>query len=461
MTLATPLLQRPAEAPLAWLSLGLNGLPVPSNGQHISNSQFLSHVWRVAKTLPSENYAINVCDNRYLFLVAAWAVIVRKQTNLLPPNTNASTQESLSKLYQGSYIIHDGAAECSDSVDAINIAQLDWSLSDHIGELPQVELNHAAIISFTSGSTGEPKPNVKSWRTLQESSRINARYMLPNDSDVFYHLATVPGQHMWGLETSVLLPVFANACLVDARPMYPHDILSLLTVLPEPRALIGTPLHLRALSGTQKLTQGSAPSLSNVLCATAPLDQALAREFESRFSTSLREVYGCSEVGSMSVRRTAQTDVWTKFSGLNFGQEDGGKTRVTADHLPASILLEDSLNMVNEDQFKLSGRASDQIKIAGKRGSLFEVNSVLMKFEGVQDGVVFFPPQDRPVPRLVALVCLRDGFSKDALREHFRKYLDSAFVPRPIYVVDALPREENGKLNKAKLQSFYKSLSVG
>jgi len=460
MTKVTPLLQRSEDAPLAWLSQSLPGLSVSSNGQLVSNSQFLSHVHRVADSLPDTRHVVNMCDNRYLFLVTAWAAIVRDQTNLLPPNKNVSTQKNLVKRYKDSCILHDGNMEIFGDATSINVAEQDWSLSEYGGDCPQIALDHLAIISFTSGSTGDSKPNMKSWQTLQESSRINARYMLPNDSDVFYHLATVPGQHMWGLETSVLLPVFANACLVDARPMYPRDMLDLLAQLPQPRALISTPLHLRALLGTQELAQSPPPELSNVLCATAPLDQALAGKFERRFSTNIREVYGCSEVGSMSVRRTSQTDVWTAFDGLDFSQDVDGKTSVCAAHLPATIELEDSLNMVGNNQFTLSGRISDQIKIAGKRGSLHEVNSVLAKFEGFQDGVVFFPVQDRPIRRLVAIVSLVDGASKHALREHFREFVDSAFVPRPIYVVDALPREENGKLNKEKLQSFYESLKV-
>lgn len=458
MTQATPLLQRPADAPLAWLSQSLNGLPVPKTGQLVSNAQFLSHVLRLAQTLPATKYAINLCDNRYLFVVAAWAAIVRQQSNLLPANKNPSTQANLRNRYQDCYLIHDGTTETIGDIETHNIAEHDWSLSDHAGDCPLVDLSHQAVISFTSGSTGESRPNVKTWQTLQESSRINARYMLPNDTDIFYHLATVPGQHMWGLETSVLLPLFANACLVDARPMFPHDILSMLAAMPEPRALISTPLHLRALNGSQEAIKGSVPVVSNILCATAPLQQILARHLEKRFSTTLREVYGCSEVGSMSVRESAKTDVWNKFEGLNFSQDDRGRTAVNATHLPATVALEDSLEMIEDDQFTLSGRVSDQVKIAGKRGSLHEVNAVLMRFAGLLDGVVFFPPQDRPVPRLVAIVCLDIGADKGALREHFRTYLDAAFVPRPILVVDALPREDNGKLNKATLQSLYESL---
>lgn len=457
MTQSTPLLQRPEDAPLAWLSGSLNELVVPACGLTISNCQFLAHVVALADNLPEGDYALNLCDNRYLFMVAICAVVLAKQTNLLPPNKNLKTQIAMLRRYQNAYVLHDGSADLPDNARSFDLSKMDWSLSQYQGQCPRVPLAHLALISFTSGSTGQSKPNLKYWHTLQQSTKINANYMLPNSHETFFHLATVPGQHMWGLETSVLLPMFANACLVDARPLYPHDILAVLAQLPTPRTIIATPLHLKALAVTQLTAQSQPPVMANILCATAPLGQELAKDIETAFSTDLREVYGCSEVGSMAVRNTAHSQQWTKFEGLTFTQIKSGETTVQADHLPVSVTLEDTLEMIGDGQFSLCGRLTDQVKIAGKRGSLAEVNAVLNTYPNLLDGVVFFPPQSRAVPRLIAIVVLAKG-SKADLRDHFRTYLDPAFVPRPIYAVKALPREENGKLPSAKLEQFYRSL---
>jgi len=459
---ATPIVQGRLSAPIAWLSTSLNGLAVDESGQIISRAHFLAHVIALAKQLPEQHYVLNLCDNRYLFLVATWAAIYSRQTCLLPPNKNAATQSKLSARYENAYVIYDGRAELNDDVHAVDISTLDWSLVPFEQDVPVVAAEHLALISFTSGSTGESKPNLKTWRALEQSSAINAQHMLPNFDDDFYHLATVPGQHMWGLETSVLLPVFANAVLVDARPMFPKDIEDLMRRMPRPSALISTPLHLRALSLAQ---DGSARALNidNVLCATAPLEPVLAATIETQFSASLKEVYGCSEVGSMAVRRTAQSQIWSQFTGLDFSQNDASVTIVSAAYLPSPVALEDRLEMLDDNEFKLIGRVSDQIKIAGKRGSLDEANRVLNRFDGLLDGVVIFPEQDRLVPRLVAIVAFDKGFDQTQrraqLRDHFREFLDAAFVPRPIYVVESLPREENGKLAKETLAELYKSLA--
>ena len=453
----TALINRQNEEQIAWISKPLE--PLKGVLGNVNAQQFLSHAYALAEQLPQSKdkncYCINLCHNRYLFMLTFCAVIIRGHTNLLPSNKNIATQRRLHERYSENYIVHDGLPELADNIRAINLRELDLTSVDAY-DIPQINLNHVAAISFTSGSTGDAKAIVKTWHTFVASTAINARYMLPNQHDNFYHLATVPSQHMWGLETTVLMSLLANSCLVDAQPFYPNDIYATLEQLPTPRALITTPIHLRALN----VSAVSYIQIENVLVATAPLNTELAQSIEENLNTQVREVYGCSEVGSMSIRRPAQTDQWQRFDGLTFVAENDGLTSVNADHLPERITLDDQITLIDDEYFILAGRTTDQINIAGKRGSLTEVNNVLMKFSGLIDGVVIFPPQDRIVPRLVALVVLTDDQTKDDLRKHFAKYLDSVFVPRPIFLVSKLPREDNGKLIKAQLLELYEELTV-
>jgi len=289
----------------------------------VTGKQFLFDVNQVAQRLPSNcNYVINLCDNRYLFLVSICAAIVCRKCNLLPPNKNTVTQTELHNRYNGSYILHDGCVELALGIEQTNLADFKWSNTPtEKVENSEIALEQIALISFTSGSTGVPKANLKTWRTLQQSSLINAQHMLPEQDQTFYHLATVPGQHMWGLETSVVMALFANVCLVDAQPLFPHDILKILSSMPLPRVLIATPLHLRALSLSLTEHEQSRPKIARILTATSPIDEALAAKIEQQFTTTIREVYGCSEVGSMAWRTPSKTSVWTHFTGLRFQQK--------------------------------------------------------------------------------------------------------------------------------------------
>lgn len=446
-----PLVSRKPSDHIAYLTQPIEALGLGRGV--IDTNQFVAHVCRVAESLPAGKYAINLCENRYLFLVGFCAAILRGDVNLLPPNKNTATQKELSEDYAGCYIIHDGS-DVMAGIPAMNILSVSFASDGHTQpSVPMIGDDQLACISFTSGSTGKSKPNFKYWHTLHRSSAINYEFMVPDSPATVYQLATMPAQHMWGLETSVLLAMFSDICMSDAKPLFPQDILAALDMLPAPRMLVSTPVHLRALYASIE----SAEPLHSVLCATSPLTVELAKEIEEAFSAPLREVYGCSEVGSVAVRQTAVENSWLKFAGIHFGQQ-AGTTTVTAEHLPEATVLQDVIEFQADNRFVLAGRASDLVKIAGKRGSLFTINQTLLRFKGLEDGIVFYPQDANQVTRLVAIVALKDGVQKADLLAFLKQHLDSAFVPRPVYVVDALPREPNGKLLRKNIDALHASL---
>lgn len=445
------LLQRGPDEAFARLRRPL--APLGNTDLRVSVGEFLGHINALAERLPEAKYAINLCENRYLFLVAFCAAIVRKQTNLLPQNRALLTQEQLTQSYPRSYILHDGVAEICGA-DSLNISEHTLTPEKPINH--EIELDQLAAIAFTSGSTGQAKPNLKYWRTFVESTHINARHMLP-ELQSMNALATVPAQHMWGLETSALIPLMYPVCVSDAKPLFPQDVLSALESLDAPRLLISTPVHLRALvkSGLQ------FPKVERILCATAPLPKAMAAEVEALFQGSLVEVFGCSEVGSMARRETARENDWALFKGLSFREQEQA-WHIEASHLPASVPLQDRIELGQDQghgqQFRLLGRNEDMLEIAGKRGSLQEMNKILAEYPGLRDGIVFIPQQQNQELQRPAAIVAADSQDKQALLAHFGARLDQVFMPRPIYFVDALPREENGKLRQSEVQKLYRQL---
>ncbi|MGH1439461.1 MAG: AMP-binding protein [Cellvibrionaceae bacterium] len=476
-----PLLTRDADDAIANIT---QDLPLLGGFQgQVRSAEFLLQVNRIAEQLPDYGYVINLCDNRYLFTLLFCAALVRGQTSLLPPNKKELTQTRLNERYGNVYIAHDWS--CLDGIAAdiplFKLSDLEPLLNDggddnrnnvHY-EPPLIPLDHLAAISFTSGSTGDSKPNEKSWRTVVESSKINASHMLAGyrESDSTLHqLATVPPQHMWGLETSVFFPLFESVCVSDAKPLFPQDIADLLKCLPAPRMLVSAPVHLRALCASQL----NFPVVNLVLCATSPLSDTLALEVEALLSQSetkmpssvnvseLREVYGCSEVGSMAIRNTAMQADWQLFTGISLSENDGGATLAATEYLPEPVVLQDRIQVLPSGGFKLAGRDSDMVDMAGKRGSLLELNKMLLSFPGIIDGVIFIPePQKklgRAAKRLAAMVVLPDNVGTLELKSYLSKHVDDAFIPRPIIAVSALPREENGKLTAKRLNEHYQAV---
>jgi len=432
---------------------------LPALGNKIGTwrcKDFLGHVMRLAALLPESPCVINFCENRYLFTVGFCAAILKRQTTLLPQNRAEATQLNLADYGGGAYILHDGGVKVAEGIADVDINKLSL-LGDPSDFIPDIDGDFLAAVAFTSGSTGQPKANLKPWRTLVESSLINAKLMLGDESQTYSALATVPAQHMWGLETSVLLAMFGNLCISDSKLLFPQDIRAALLKLDAPRLLISTPVHLRALV----LSGLDMPPVDRVLCATAPLSTELAAHVERVFQATLIEIFGCSEVGSMACRRTAQEENWHLSRDLHFTPlSNGAGHEVKAAHLPESQILGDKIEWIGPREFRLLGRGDDMIEIAGKRGSIQEMNKILMSASGVRDGVVFLPDSSgEKVSRPVALV-VADNISKESLTAHFAKYLDPVFIPRPLLFVASLPREENGKLVRSNLLSFFRQIKA-
>jgi acyl-coenzyme A synthetase/AMP-(fatty) acid ligase len=317
-----------------------------------------------------------------------------------------------------------------------------------------------AACLFTSGSTGEPQPHHKRWDALVRNAQAGAGRLaalagLPHLRGITV-VATVPPQHCYGLESSVMIALQGGAAFDAARPYYPADIAAALARASRPRALVTTPFHLRLLLEADV----ELPPADFVLSATAPLSPQLARAAEERFAAPLLEIYGSTETCQVAVRRTARDELWHTFGELQVHSErvPGPADEPAADrfwasggHLEAATPLADLLQLEDSRHFRLLGRANDIVQVAGKRSSLAHLDYHLNSIEGVRDGA-FFLPEDAPdaAVRTLAFV-VAPGVDAAAIRAGLRARIDPAFLPRRIVFVDALPRTAAGKLARAAL----------
>jgi acyl-coenzyme A synthetase/AMP-(fatty) acid ligase len=249
---------------------------------------------------------------------------------------------------------------------------------------------------------------------------------------------------MYGLETSIITMLACDWALHDGHAFYPDEIAAALRSIPAPRLLITAPFHLRHLLGSTL----DLPPVDLVLSATAPLTRELATEAERRFDAKVFEIYGCTEAGSMAMRRTADSELWTPHPALEFAVIDGA-TVVRAAYLAGDVRVGDRIALESDGRFALLGRDADMIKIGGRRGSLADIAAKIAALPGVTDQAVFMPT-DGETARPAALI-VAPGRTTNELRQELSRQLDAVFVPRPLRVVPALPRNELGKLQREQL----------
>ncbi|HYF08583.1 MAG TPA: AMP-binding protein, partial [Acetobacteraceae bacterium] len=414
----------------------------------VSVREFLGDVAALAARLPAAGPAVNCCADRYHALVAFGAVLARGQTTLLSAERGAHRLAAFARDHGAGYVIAEEAPEgCPLPVVACGMT---IGARHPAAPPPAARADHIAAIAFTSGSTGAPAPHPKPWGALVAGARAAAeRFGLRHgDGPPASIVATVPAQHMYGFETTLMLPLLSAAAGHAGAAFYPSDVAEALHAVPPRRVLVTTPLHLRA----QLAAGTSLPALEAVISATAPLDPALAAEAERAWSTRVLEIYGATEAGSVASRRTLDGPDWTPYPGVAFaiGEE---AAEVTVPGLPAPVPLADVLARAEGTRFRLLGRRADLVKRAGKRASLAGLNRILAEIEGVQDGV-FVAPEDlerNPQARLAAYV-VAPGRTAEEILAALRARVEPAFLPRPVVMMEALPRDGLGKLARAALR---------
>jgi len=301
-------------------------------------------------------------------------------------------------------------------------------------------------------------PYPKTWGKLVRCVRDGAARLGLGDGRSHAVLATVPPQHMYGFESSVLLALQSGGALCAERPFYPADVCSAFEALPRPRALVSTPIHLRALLASQ----AELPPADLIVSATAPLPRELARHAEQRFQAPLLEIYGSTESGQLATRRTARDEEWRLWPGVCLTLEDG-RAWARGGHLEQPTPMCDELAPIDAERFLLGGRLADLVNIAGKRSSLSYLTHQLNSIEGVEDGVFFFPEEPHPseagVARVAAAV-VAPGLDPARLTEALRLRIDPVFLPRPLLFVERLPRNSTGKLPREALRGLAASTSA-
>jgi acyl-coenzyme A synthetase/AMP-(fatty) acid ligase len=423
------------------------------DGRAVRLAEFLGDVATVAATLPAGGNAINLCDDRYAFLVAFCAVVCRGQANLLPPSRVAQAIDETLAAYPGSYAISDVALTQAPR-RCVHMPRL--GTGEHTGEIPSIAAEQVVAVGFTSGSTGQPKPNPKTWASFHASNALNVEALgrvleLPAGT-IGHVVATVPPQHMYGIELSILLPLLGPFALHSGRPLFPADVAAALAEVPQPRVLVTTPVHLRALLRDPT----PLPQLAAITSATAPLSQELAAEAEARYGAPVLELFGSTETCVIAQRRSARESDWRLHADVNLRPQPDG-TLVDAPYFEAPVMLPDLVELLPEHRFRLRGRHSDLVEIAGKRASLADLTRRVLALPGVHDAIVLQLEESdcSGVRRIAALVVAPERSEADLLND-LRSAIDPAFLPRPLRKVHALPRNETGKLPRAALLAALK-----
>lgn len=397
---------------------------------------------------PGSTAVLMFVEDRYLFtaaLVGAWAAGYRVA---LPPNVRRETilavMDGLSTAGDKPLLVHD--ARVGTGLDVA--AAVEASGAPPIGPLPDAAVRATV---FTSGSTGAMQAWEKGPRHLLGEATLLAEAFGVEPGAAL--VATVPPGHIYGLLFSVLLPLVAGGRFNRGTPLHAEAVAA---VADGADILATVPAHVRALA---ELAPGRLGGLRRVFCSTGPLPEASALRFAERQGVTITELLGSSETGGIAWRDRTAGARWTPLPGVDLTVQ-GDRLWVRSPHgsPDAPMQTADRVRFAEDGTFEHLGRADGVVKVGGRRVSLPAVEAWLHGLDGVTDAAVIAQPDASGRGQVLwAALALDapDRWTEAALKARMRDRFEASTVPRRFALVEALPREDNGKLQRGRLLALF------
>jgi len=351
-----------------------------------------------------------------------------------------------------------------------------------------------AAILYTSGTTGRSKGAMLSHGNLASNARVLHQYWGWREDDVLLHM--LPIFHVHGLFVASHGALLAGARMIWLPRL---DVDQALRYLPQSTVMMGVPTYYVRLLADARFDRAACANMRLFISGSAPLLTETFADFQARTGQTILERYGMSEtvmltsnpcrpadgerlggtvgkalpgvqvrvvddagqalaageIGNVQVRgpnvfsgywrmpeKTREeftADGWFKTGDVGrWGGESGGRA-VPADYL------------------SIVGRSKDLIISGGYNVYPKEIETVIDEMQGVLESAVIGVPHPDFGEAVVAVVVPRAGAAIDvaAMQADLKSRIANFKVPKRIHVVDQLPRNTMGKVQKNVLRDAY------
>jgi long-chain acyl-CoA synthetase len=324
----------------------------------------------------------------------------------------------------------------------------------------------ARLIKLTSGSSGAPKGIVTSEANLLADCTNICATMDIRPDDV--NFGAIPMSHSYGFSNLVLPLLTQGTPVVISNDYLPQAVLDhcnrhRCTVLPAIPMVFD---HLATVA------RGEFETVRTFLSAGAPLPPEVSRRFRERFGKPIHTFYGASECGGITYDREGGSvergTVGRAMEGVALSSE-GARLVVRGENValgylhdadtfepfePGVFVADDLVELRENGEVALTGRASELINTAGRKVNPREVEEVLLQFDGVRQAKAYGEPAGARGDVVAVAVVAEAGVTRDQLREFCRARLAAHKVPRIIKLIDAIPVDDRGKVRRAALDAL-------
>jgi long-chain acyl-CoA synthetase len=320
----------------------------------------------------------------------------------------------------------------------------------------------AAVLKFTSGSTGQPKGIALTAAALEgEAANIVGGLSLGPGDRVF---APVPLSHSYGFDLGVLAMLRSGCTLALEDTFVPRRLLAELAS-GRVTVFLGVPAMYRAWLAMPPTGAAAPLPVRYLLSCTAPLPAAVVTAFHGRYHSPICQHYGSSETGAVTTHVPDEVLERPDSVGRPMGDVKlktvDGEVVVTSGALARGYVMGAPLDRQPfqpdgyhtgdrgrlEDGFLyIDGRTDDLINVGGFKVSPREVIDALESFPAVAEAAVVGVHDSRGEEVVYAVVALARPATEAEILAHCRTRLAEYKVPRRVEIRTTLPRGPTGKV---------------
>jgi O-succinylbenzoic acid--CoA ligase len=359
-------------------------------------------------------------------------------------------------------------------INDLNLSSIPENINNHFN------LDNAALILFTSGSTRRPKAVVHTFNSLFQSVLLTHSFSPLSESDIW--LGSLPFYHIGGFMI-IIRSLISGATLTLPYSTGYYDIYEALVKY--------NPTHISLVSTTLKqlIDNAAVPNinLKQLYLGGGHLDTALCSLAINK-GFPVVKVYGSTETCSMiSALSTQDFHNKPESVGKHLGNteikiadKDGsflesykqGEIFVRSKSLLKEYFSDaDESNKKLKDGYYRTGdfgwldgegylhielRREDLIVTGGENVNPKEIEQFIIQLPSITDTYVFAEPDETWGQIICAAIVTNSSITENELKEQLKNMIASFKVPKKFYFIEKIPRNELGKIEKEKLINLLK-----
>jgi len=323
------------------------------------------------------------------------------------------------------------------------------------------------LLKLTSGTTAAPRAiRFRSEQLIADCAQICDTMGITNHD---LNFAVIPISHSYGFSNLLTPLIVQGVPMALSSDRLPRAVMHNLhrsgaSVFP------GMPVFYQAFNEMRDAT--SLGKVRLCISAGAPLSGAVAKQFRQKFLMGIHSFYGSSECGGICYDHDGNAGedglVGTAMNGVRLEalQPDGVATQIRVhsaavgdgyfpepdeEKLGNGMFTPDDLLSETKHGWRIVGRVSDLINVAGKKVNPAEIEAELLTVPGVREAVVFGRESSLRHQEVAACVVATVGLSETELLKICRQRLSGWQVPKRIFLLDQLPVNERGKISRREL----------